>query len=58
MIEIQKKEKALELINGYEDRLREYELGLLRNPDSTFYKGLVENTKEVIEELKISFGLS
>jgi len=41
-----------QLIQMFEEKLIRYELQLSNNPTSIFYKGLVKNTKEVIEELK------
>ena len=41
-----------EQIEMLEETLESYEQKLKANPDSTFYKGLVKNTKEYIEELK------
>ncbi len=41
-----------QLIQMFEENLIRYELQLSNNPTSIFYKGLVKNTKEVIEELK------
>jgi hypothetical protein len=40
------------LIELFEEKLERYKEGLLENPDSLFYKGLVKNTTEYIDELK------
>jgi hypothetical protein len=38
-------------IQSFERMLRRYEEELRRNPDSFFYKGLVKNTRDYLEEL-------
>ncbi len=40
------------LIELFAEKLKRYEEQLAENPDSLFYKGLVKNTSEYIEELK------
>lgn len=42
----------LEIINLFENALKRYELELEQNPNSTFFTGMVKNTKEYIIELK------
>jgi len=39
-------------LRTFEEALERYKRLLKENPDSTFYKGLVENTKELIEDIK------
>ena len=41
-----------EIIESFELRLKSYESELSKNPNSTFYSGIVKNTKEYIKELK------
>ena len=38
-------------IQSFETLLKDYEENLQRNPDNTFYKGLVKNTREYLEEM-------
>ena len=40
------------LIELFAEKLERYENELAENPDSIFYKGLVKNTTEYINELK------
>lgn len=50
-----KKEKiksVSQLVELFEEKLKRYEEELAKNPNSLFYKGLVKNTTEHIEELK------
>lgn len=39
-------------IKSFEETLLRYQIELEKSPDSNFYKGLVKNTGEYIEELK------
>ena len=41
------------IIKSFEKMLKRYKLDLEKNPDSTFYTGLVSNTENYIKELKI-----
>jgi hypothetical protein len=38
-------------IQSFERMLEKYEEGLRLNPDSHFYKGLIKNTRDYLEEL-------
>lgn len=40
------------LLKTLQDSLKRYRQGLKANPKSTFYHGLVKNTKEYIKEIK------
>lgn len=40
-----------EQIEMFKETLESYKLKLQSNPDSTFYKGLVKNTEEYIQEM-------
>jgi hypothetical protein len=42
-----------EIIELFEEKLKRYKLQLKKDPNSLFYKGLVKNTQEYIEELKL-----
>ena len=44
------------LIKSFEKRLKHYEKRLHQHPNSLMYSGLVKNTKEYIEELKLKNG--
>jgi hypothetical protein len=46
-----RKKDMNKLIATFEDMLKDYEERLRCNPDSFFYKGLVKNTREFLEEL-------
>ena len=41
-----------ELIKSFEKSLDRYKLELEKNPNSTFFAGIVKETEEYIEELK------
>lgn len=46
------RESIIATIKRFEATLQRYQEALRSNPDSTYYSGLVKNTKEYIEELK------
>jgi len=46
------KDTIKKVIKLNEDHLKRYALELEKQPNSTFYLGLVKNTEEYIEELK------
>ncbi len=41
------------LIETFERALERYKKELEKNPDSTFYKGLVKETEEYLKEIKL-----
>ena len=45
-------ESILATIKSFEETLSRYRSDLQKNPTSLFYKGLVKNTEEYINELK------
>ena len=40
------------LLEVWENALESYKKELSKNPDSTFYKGIVKNTEEFIQKIK------
>ena len=42
-----------EIISSFEERLKTYKIELDKSPHSIFYQGLVKNTEEYINELKL-----
>jgi hypothetical protein len=46
------KTELLQTIKTFEETLKRYKSELDKNPDSTFYTGLVKNTEEYIKLLK------
>lgn len=45
------KNKKNTLLEIWENALDSYKKELEKNPDSTFYKGLVKNTEELIQKI-------
>jgi len=45
-------EGIIDTIKSFEETLLRYQIELRKYPESIFYKGLIKNTGEYIEELK------